>query len=216
MFHPAIINQLKIKISQITTNHSKVSFYGIIPLIQKMDFHYRVINNKSPHFITISVVDKIPLFKTEDYRDCVIRSLEFCQRVKTLKLHGWCLMPDKLYLIVTTGDNRKISDVIRDFKNFTNKIIIKRIKEVPSEENRELLKKFKKTGVKNRKNIEYKIWEDGYYPDELFSHDYIVKKLNYIHFEPVEHKIVCKMWEYDFSSAKNYMDQDGILEIVKF
>jgi putative transposase len=180
-----------------------------------MGFHYRIYNNTRPYFLTIKVIDSIPLFNDEENRSCVIDSLEFCQRVKGLRLNAWCLMPDTLYLIAIAEEGKDLPGIIRDLKNYTSKKLVRLIKQSPGPETEIILKKMKKAGAKNRKCIEYKVWEDGYFPDELFSTDYIVKKLEYIHMAPVKHNIVCRAWDYNYSSARTYLDMGGLLKVVK-
>ncbi len=63
-------------------------------------------------------------------------------------------------------------------------------------------------------NETYKLWQSGNHPVELFSSAFTKQKLNYIHNNPVEELYVVNSWDYYFSSARNYADMDGLLEVI--
>ena len=67
-------------------------------------------------------------FTRKVYVDIVIDSLKYCQANKGLKIHAWCIMSNHLHLIVSTDENNKLSDVIRDFKKFTSVSILAELK----------------------------------------------------------------------------------------
>ena len=79
------------------------------------DSGYIIRNQYAIHFITFSVVQWIDIFTRKVYADIVIDSLKYCQANKGLKIHAWCIMSNHLHLIVSTDENNKLSDVIRDF-----------------------------------------------------------------------------------------------------
>ena len=64
-----------------------------------------------------------------------------------------------------------------------------------------------------RRNQKYKIWQDGNQPMDLFSTSFIYEKLDYIHNNPVEDTIVENPWDYLYSSARDYADQKGLVDV---
>jgi REP element-mobilizing transposase RayT len=180
-----------------------------------MGFHYRVYDNIKPHFITITVVDWIDVFIRKSHKITLLESLQYCQNKKGLEIFAWCLMPSHIHLIVRATEGHQLSDIIRDFKRHTSKAIIQQIKDEPESRREWMLESFKKAAIDNPKNGEYKFWQDGYHPVELYSSPFIAQKLNYIHNNPVEEMLVEKPWDYMFSSARNYADMDNLLEVVK-
>ena len=68
------------------------------------------------------------MFTRKDYRDIVLESMKHCQDKKGLLLHAWCIMSNHLHFIASAKNN-DLSDIIRDFKKFTSKQIIKAISE---------------------------------------------------------------------------------------
>jgi len=51
-------------------------------------------------------------------------------------------------------------------------------------------------------------------PVELFSPAFTKQKLDYIHRNPVEEMFVEEPHEYLFSSARNYADLKGLIDVI--
>jgi len=100
-------------------------------------------------------------------------------------------------------------------RRHTSKTIIQQIKDEPESRREWLLENFKKAANEHPKSREYKFWQDGYHPVELYSPGFIKQKLDYIHNNPVEEMLVQYPWEYMFSSARNYADMDSLLDVTK-
>ena len=66
----------------------------------------------------------VDVFTRKDYRDILLDSIRYCQNEKGLLLHGWCIMSNHVHLAVSAKNNN-LSNVLRDFKKFTSKQIIK-------------------------------------------------------------------------------------------
>ena len=177
---------------------------------------YKIRNQAEAHFITFTVVEWVDVFARKDYRDIVFESIKHCQDKKGLLLHAWCIMSNHLHLIVSAKNN-DLSDILRDFKKFTSKQIIKAISEIKQESRREwMLEIFKKAGEANSRNSEYQFWRQDNQPKEVYSPSFVFQKLNYIHNNPVEAGIVDKAEEYLYSSARDYKrtKKCGLLDVV--
>jgi len=187
------------------------------------DGGYKIRNQSAPHFITFAVVDWVDVFTRKAYRDIVLDSIRFCQKEKGLLLHSWCIMSNHVHLIAS-AKNENPSDVLRDFKKFTSKEIIKAIENNKQESRREclpagqagMLQIFRKAGETNSRNKEYQFWRQDNQPMELYSGAFIFQKMNYIHQNPVEAGIVEKVEDYLYSSAKDYVltKKCGLLDVV--
>jgi REP element-mobilizing transposase RayT len=180
-----------------------------------MGFHYRIYDNERPYFVTITVVDWIDVFIRKNHKIALIDALKFCQKNKGLEIFAWCLMPSHLHLIVRAEQGFQLSDIIRDFKRHTSKTLVQQIKAEPESRREWMLESFKKAALQHTKSGEYKFWQDGYHPVELYSAEFTRQKLNYIHNNPVEELLVQYPWDYIFSSARNYADMDNLLEVIR-
>jgi putative transposase len=178
-----------------------------------MGFHYRI-NEGQAHFITMTVVDWIDVFTRKNHKLAIIESLKYCQTHKGLEVFAWCLMPSHLHLIVRSEDSNKLSDTLRDFKKYTSKEIIRLIQEEPESRREWMLDRFEFAGRYNPKIKNYKFWQDGNHPVELVKPEFIKQKLNYIHNNPVEEMFVSEAHEYLYSSAKNYADMEGLIDVI--
>ena len=115
-------------------------------------------------------------------------------------------------------------DILRDFKTYTSKKIIEQIEEEP-ESRREcfafgkpmategMLEYFSNACKHLKSGQKYKVWQDGNHNEEIFTNKFLYEKLEYIHNNPVKDLIVENAWEYLFSSARNYADMNGLLEV---
>lgn len=180
-----------------------------------MGFHYRVYDHSRPYFVTLTVVGWIDIFTRHNHKIAVVESLKFCQEKKGLELFSWCLMSNHLHLIILSKDKDKLPDIIRDFKRFTTRTIIKQIKDEPESRREWLLRSFRNAAAAHAKSEDYKMWQDGFHPIELYTDKFTKQKLNYIHQNPVKEMLVQHSYEYMFSSAKNYAGLDGLLEVSK-
>jgi len=180
------------------------------------DGGYKIRNQSAIHFITFAVVEWVDVFTRKEYRDIVLDSIRFCQVEKGLLLHCWCIMSNHLHLIVSAKQNN-LSDILRDFKKFTSKQVIKAIEDNKQESRKDwMLQIFRKEGAKNSRNITYQFWRQDNQPQELYSPAFIFQKMNYIHNNPVESGIVECPEHYIYSSAKDYFETKkcGLLDLV--
>jgi REP element-mobilizing transposase RayT len=176
-----------------------------------MGFKY-TITTKEKYFLTITVVDWIDVFTRKDLAEVVIDSLKYCQQHKNLNIYAWCLMPSHLHLVVSVEhDEMTLSDVMRDFKKFTSKEIVKVIGEINESRREWLLSHFAYAGKYNPKIKEYKFWQDALHPIELTSGRFIDQKINYIHENPVTAGIVYRAEDYVLSSAAEYAGEFSVL-----
>ena len=118
-----------------------------------------------------------------------------------------------VHLIVRAKDDN-LSAVIRDLKKFTSKKIFAAIDVNPEESRRNwIVAIFKKSGEFNYNNVNFQFWQQHNQPIELFSIKAVEQKLEYIHENPVKAGIVENSWEYLYSSARDYADMKGLLEV---
>ncbi len=178
-----------------------------------MAFKYQVTDQNGIYFITSTVVDWIDIFTRRELAEVIVDSLGFCQREKGLIIYSWCLMPNHLHLIVSAKEKFNLSAIIRDFKKFTSKRIIKTIKEI-NESRDWILNKFEFAAKIHSKTKQYKVWQDGFHPILLESNKFIDQKLNYIHQNPVVAGLVTEAEYYNYSSAINYAGGMGLLDVV--
>ena len=175
---------------------------------------FRIHNHQQVHFITFAVVDWIDVFARPTYKDVVIESLTFCQKEKGLRIHGWCLMTNHIHLMVSAKEGGNLSDILRDFKKYTAKTILKDLEQHKRESRRTwMLWMFRKAGSENSNNKKYQFWRQDNRPMEITSNKFYHQKMEYIHYNPVKEGFCYKATDYPFSSALWYHEKKGAIEI---
>ncbi len=175
---------------------------------------HKIINQNEMHYLTFTVVGWVDVFTRKAYKDLIMESLKYCIKEKGLLLFSYVIMSNHMHLIVKTENESGLSAIIRDFKSFTSKQIIRAIKDNPRESRKEwMLRLFKYYGAHNSNNSEYQFWKQDNKPTELISPKWINQKLDYIHFNPVKTGLVNEPEHYLYSSARNYAEIEGPIEV---
>jgi putative transposase len=172
---------------------------------------YKIADQNSIYFLTLTVVDWIDVFTRKEYRHIIVDSLIYCQQRKGLVLYAWCLMSNHLHLIAKAEEGYKISEILRDFKKFTAKAIIAQIKEIPESRKDWMLYWFENAGKHLKRIKQYKFRKDDNHAIILENHEMMEQKLEYIHANPVVVDIVAEDYEYKYSSAKYYANEPTII-----
>ena len=167
------------------------------------------------YFTTSTVIDWMDVFTRPVYKHIVLESLEYCQQNKGLDIYAWVLMTNHLHMIVGMRGEASLGDVLRDFKKFTSKGIVKVIIENPQESRKEwIVDRCQFRGANDKKISNYKFWQDDNHVEQIGTYDFYKQKLNYIHQNPVRQEIVERAEDYLYSSARNYASMDGLLKVI--
>ena len=76
-----------------------------------------------------------------------------------------------------------------------------------------MLERFQKATESHSRNKNFQFWQYGNHAEEIFTLHFLWDKLNYVHFNPVRAGLVEKAQDYIYSSASNYVNCKGLLEI---
>ena len=178
-----------------------------------MSEKYKILEIDSAYFVTLTVTGWIDVFTRKNHKLVLINSLKYCQQHKGLVIFGWCLMPSHLHMIVRAEGQYALSEILLDFKKYISKAIVKQMQEEPESRREWILEQFFKAGEQLNRIKNYKFWQDGNQPKEIYGNNFLEEKLNYIHNNPVEEMIVTKPEEYLFSSARDYAELESVLDI---
>jgi len=178
-----------------------------------MSDQYQARNPEGIYFLTFTIVDWVDIFTRSSYKEIILDSLRYCQSNKGLILYAYCLMTNHIHLIASVSGSTKLFEIVRDFKKFTNRAIIEEINSGNESRKKWLLNKFEFAGKYLTRVENYKVWKDGYHAVELISPEFTYQKLNYIHQNPVRAGIVSEPEHYIYSSASNYYNLGGPIDI---
>jgi REP element-mobilizing transposase RayT len=173
-----------------------------------MAFAYKIHNQQGVYFLTATVTQWVDVFTRKEYADMVIASLKHCQKEKGLLIYGWVIMSNHLHMIASSKQGFELSNTLRDFKKFTATQIVNSIEANPKESRKSWLLWLLK------KDEEITFWQPGNHPVEIHTEEFYRQKLNYIHKNPVRAGIVECEEDYIYSSARDFYNRKGLLELT--
>jgi len=163
--------------------------------------------------VSFATVYWIDVFIRQEYFNILIDSIRYCRKNKAMEVYAYCIMPSHVHFVFRSGINDP-SGLLRDFKRHTSKKVVEAIKSNLKESRKEwLLWMFEKAGKKNVTTNNYQFWQQNNKPIELWTDKVIQQKIDYIHNNPVKSGFVTDPVDWKYSSARNYQDDDTILEI---
>ena len=162
-------------------------------------------------FVTTTVAKFAKIFSRGDhYYEILLSSLKHVIGEHKATLFGYVFMPSHIHLIVGLPEGESISDLMRDFKKYTSTKVRQQLEK---ENERELIGQLRRN-VKGKKNQIFKLWMDRFDDVVLESEDMMHVKVDYVHENPVRARLAESAEEWKYSSASNYVDGLGLIEIA--
>ena len=176
-----------------------------------MSTKYKIHDTEGIYYLTCAAVLWVDAFARKEIKEIITGSLQYCIDNKGLSLHAYIIMSNHIHLIVSAEGEGKLSDIIRDFKKFSAREIIKYLKDKNNIESRRewMLKMFSGAARISRGEGAYQVWQHDNHFIELFSNAVIEQKIDYIHNNPVKDGIVSVAEAYVYSSAAQYCGIDN-------
>lgn len=175
---------------------------------------YAIRSQEYFYFVTFTVVNWIDVFTRQEYRNILIESIKYCQKEKGLLVGAWCVMTNHIHMAIGTKGDQKLEDIIRDLKSYTSRHIRKYIENNPYESRKEwMLWLMKEAGIKKSNNKDFQFWLQHNHPIELSTNEIMQQRVDYIHNNPVKAGFVESPSDWIFSSARDYEDRNGLIDI---
>jgi len=155
----------------------------------------RFYEENAAYFLTTVTNERIELFKDPKNCKILLVTIEYFKLLLDYRLYGFCIMPEHLHLIIHPFGKYDFSYIMKmlkgSFARKLNKII----------------------------GREGKIWQKGFYEECILDSCELLKKLEYIHNNPVKTNLVSSPEEYPYSSYSHYFKTNyvpsPIIEIDK-
>jgi putative transposase len=181
-----------------------------------MSRKYKFKDNEEIYFVSFAVINWIDLFIRNEYKDMLVKSIQYCQQHKDLDVYAYCIMTSHVHLIIGSRGNG-MSNIMRDLKRHTSESLRKTIQQYPRESRKEwMLQMMEEAGKKNSNNIGFQLWQQDNHPIALSTEKIMQQKLDYLHNNPVEAGFVEKPEDWLYSSAKQYYtEQKGKIDIIQ-
>ena len=179
-----------------------------------MSRKYAIRSQEHFYFVTFTVVYWIDVFIREEYRNIFLESIRYCQQEKGLLVGAWCMMTSHIHLALGVKEGYALEDVIRDLKSYTSRHIRKYMQNNPYESRKEwILWMMKRAGKKKSNNKDFQFWQQHNHPIELSTNEVLQQRIDYIHNNPVVAGFVENATDWRYSSARDYEDQKGLIDI---
>jgi putative transposase len=157
------------------------------------------------YYLTFVVFRRVPIFKSENICQFFIDALNETKEKHPFKLIGYVIMPDHVHLIVNPV-SCDIEVVGKEIKGLSANRIIGWLKE---NEYFTSLEKLKLTNVKKR-NHSFCVWQKKVKSVDLWSHKFILQKLNYVHLNPIRAGVCDHPAKWKWSSYNAYLPKTKI------
>lgn len=168
---------------------------------------YKFIDKDQPHFMTLTIVEWLPLFGNTGIVDIIFESLRFLQRDRSFVIYANVIMENHMHLIASCSD---LSKTMKEFKSYTATEIVAYLKERNARSTLDMLKRAKlgyKTGSTHQ------VRQEGSHPEQIISEEMMWQKVEYIHNNPVKRGYVDEPEHWRYSSARNYAGEKGLIEV---
>lgn len=150
------------------------------------------------YFYTATILDWIPLLRSEKFKDIIINSLIHLIQNEKIKVYGFVIMPNHIHLIWGNRHMNGKEKPHASFMKFTGHQFLTELRKTDEE----LLVRFKS----ENNNRNYQFWQRNALSIPILDRKMLEQKLDYIHLNPLQ-----KHWnltddpnKYYFSSCSFY------------
>jgi REP element-mobilizing transposase RayT len=169
------------------------------------------------YFITFTILGWKNIFTSDKYTELVYKWFDYQKLKYDNMIFAYTIMPNHFHGVFYLSEKSpNISKLIQNGKRFLAYGIVRLLEEEP---NFELLEYFK-SKAETKKNAKHKIFEDGFDCKIIYSENFLIQKINYIHTNPCSKKwnLCVYPQDYTHSSASNYINGSGKYQIdmIKF
>jgi REP element-mobilizing transposase RayT len=169
---------------------------------------YKIIDPQQPHFVTLTVLHWIPVFTRPQTVEILLDSLHFLAK-DGLKIHAWVVLENHCHFVLKS--NALDQDIAR-LKSWTAKQLIQYLAEKNVRQILDQLAFYKKAHKHDRA---YQFWQEGVHPELIQGEEMMRQKIDYIHQNPVKRGYVDNAEHWRYSSARDYLGQQGLLEVCR-
>jgi REP element-mobilizing transposase RayT len=117
-----------------------------------MSRKYKFQNPTAAYFISFATVYWLYVFTRQAYFSILEQAVEHCRAKKGMEVFAYCFMPSHVHFVFRSA-NEDPSGLLRDFKGFTARKLIREIEENPQESRREWLLWMMERAGKKKGNV---------------------------------------------------------------
>ncbi len=141
-------------------------------------------------FVTTTVLDFVPIFRTKELADRMVELLFEVHRHYGAALHGNVVMPEHLHFVTRLPDDKDVSTFVKNLKSYTAKQLLPLIP--PDIDALFALQR----GLNQRT-----LWQVSFRSFPIESDEIFWQKIKYMHENPVRRGLCLKETDYPWSSV---------------
>lgn len=174
--------------------------------------------------MTCTVLHWIPVFTRPQTVEILLDSLNYLIQ-DGLKLYAYIILENHMHLVAQS--ERLDRDMAR-FKSYTAKQMIRFLSENKIRSHagaweregkgaweRGILDQLAFYKQAHKRDRAYQFWQEGVHPEWIQNQTMMGQKIEYIHQNPVKRGYVDKPEHWRYSSARNYLGMEGLLEVCR-
>ena len=166
--------------------------------------HYRIVEGVGLYYVTITVIDWLPVFIDETACKIITDSLNFCIQNKQLGVNAYVIMPTHLHAILfdTEFNPERLKSTLDDMRKFTGRQLLDH---AASQLPKSFSEVFEKHAGKDRKR---RFWQPTQHSLGIFSNEFWKPKMDYLHENPCRKGLVLRPEDWRFSSARFWLTEE--------
>jgi len=165
---------------------------------------YRILSDGAVYFVTLTVVDWLPVFISQEACQIITDSLNFCHEHKGLRVNAYVFMPTHLHAILFREefDPEALKATLTDFRKFTARKLIEHcVRFMPACYDSVFLES---AGMDRNRRF----WQPTLHPEQIETESFWIQKRDYLHDNPCRKGLVVRAEQWRFSSASHWLS-DG-------
>jgi putative transposase len=162
---------------------------------------YRISDDVALHFVTMTVVDWLPIFVSEATCKILTDSLNFCHNQKGLRIHAYVIMPTHFHamLFFRQLDPPAFKATLNDLRKFTGRKLIEHC-------HRFMPPCFDEAFLANSgEDRDRRFWKPTIHPEPIETERFYRQKIDYLHDNPCRKGLVVRPEYWRYSSASYWM-----------
>lgn len=169
---------------------------------------YKIYGTEYPYLITSSIVYGLPVFSFPAISEIILNSFLYLQEKRDTSIYSYVIMENHIHFIAQSD---LLAGNIRDFKSYTARKSINYLRE---NGHSIWLRKLEEQKASYKSDRSYQFWQEGYHPKQIIGDSMMIQKIGYIHSNPVKRGYVDKAEHWRYSSARNYIGDEGLIPIT--
>ena len=169
---------------------------------------YKITNPALPHFITLTVLHWIPVFTRQETVSILLDAMKFFIK-DGLKVYAYVVLENHCHFVL---QSKALDRDIARYKSYTAK---KMIQYLAKNNIRHILQKLAFYKKAHKNDRAYQFWQEGVHPELIQNDNTMRQKIDYIHLNPVKRGYVDKAEHWRNSSARDYLEEPGLLEVCR-